>query len=186
MDTDAGPVVSIGGASNVKENGAFEIDGLMGPRLLRPANLPKGWMLKSVRLNGEDVTDRGVEFKPGEDVTGIEIELTNRLTSINGSVTDDRGQALKDYTVVIFPEDAAKWPLPMNRWMSSARPDQEGRFRFNNLPPGTYNAIAVDYVASGEWTDPEWLARAAKKATRVTLEEGAAKTLDLKLAGSGS
>ena len=61
----------------------------------------------------------------------------------------------------------------MNRWTSSARPDQEGRFRFSNLPPGAYHAIAVEYVASGEWTDPEWLARAAQKATRVTLEEGA-------------
>lgn len=39
-----------------------------------------------------------------------------------------------------------------------------------------------DYVADGEWIDPEWLARAARKATRCTLVEGAAKTLDLKLA----
>jgi hypothetical protein len=42
----------------------------------------------------------------------------------------------------------------------------------------------VDYVAAGEWSDPEWLARASKKATRFTLDEGAAKTLDLKLSGS--
>jgi hypothetical protein len=64
------------------------------------------------------------------------------------------------------------------------RPDQEGRFRFNNLPPGAYNIIAVEYVATGEWTDPEWMARAAKTATRITLDEGATKTLDLKLSGS--
>ena len=64
---------------------------------------------------------------------------------------DERGNALKDCTVVIFAEDEAKWALPMNRWMSSARPDQDGRFKFSNLPPGTYYAIAVDYVAAGEW-----------------------------------
>ena len=184
VDMDSGPMVMMGGATNVKETGAFEVDGLIGARVFRAMNLPKGWSLKSVRVNGEDVTDRGVEFKPGEDVTGIEIELTNRSTTLTGAVTDDRGQPLKDYTVVIFPEDQAKWTLPMNRYTSSARPDQEGRFRFTNLPAGAYQAIAVEYVASGEWTDPEWLARAARKATRVTLDEGAAKALDLKLSGS--
>jgi hypothetical protein len=184
VDTDGGPTMMMMGASNVKDTGAFEIDGLIGARVFRAANLPKGWFLKRVTLNGDDVTDKGVEFKPGEDVSGIEIEVTNRSTTINGTVTDERGQALKDYTVVIFADDPAKWGLPMNRWISSARPDQEGRFRFSNLPPGAYNAIAVEYVASGEWADPEWLARAAKKATRITLDEGATKALDLKLSAT--
>jgi protocatechuate 3,4-dioxygenase beta subunit len=183
FDVDAMPMPTFG-AATVKDNGAFEVEGLIGSRVFRVANLPKGWFLKRVQYNGEDVTDKGVEFKPGEDISGIEIELTNRTTSIAGSVTNARGEAQKDYTVVIFPEDQAKWVLPMNRWTGSARPDQEGRYRFNNLPPGTYNVIAVEYVPTGEWSDPEWLARAAKSATRLTLEEGATKTLDLKLAGS--
>ena len=183
VDVDAMPMPTFG-AAQVKDTGAFEIDGLIGPRIFRAANLPKGWFLKRVTYNGEDVTDKGVEFKPGEEVNGIEIELTNRSTTISGTVVNTRGEALKDYTVVIFPDEPSKWVLPMNRYTASARPDQEGRFRFSNLPPGTYNAIAVEYVAQGEWTDPEWLARAAKLATRLTLDEGATKTLDLKLSGS--
>jgi hypothetical protein len=183
VDVDSNPMPSFGMGA-VKDSGAFEVEGLIGARLFRPANLPKGWILKRVTLNGEDVTDKGVEFKPGEDLTGIEVELTNRLTSISGAVTDDRGAAQKDYTVVVFPEDPSKWSLAMNRWMSSSRPDQDGRFKISNLPPGPYYALAVEYVAPGESSDPEWLARAAKKATRFTLDEGASKTLDLKIAGS--
>ena len=180
---DDSPMAMFGG-SNVKDTGAFEVEGLVGPRLFRANNLPKGWILKSVKMNGEDITDKGADFKPGEDVSGIEIELTNKTTAITGGVADDKNGALKDFTVVVFPEDQARWALPMNRWTASSRPDQDGRFKFNNLPAGAYYAIAVEYVAQGEWSDPEWLARAAKKATRFTLDEGATKVLDLKLSGS--
>ena len=182
VDGDNTPMPMFGG-SNVKDTGAFEVEGLVGQRIFRVANLPKGWILKQVRLNGEDVTDKGSEFKPGEDVSGIEIELSNRPTAINGAVTNDKGEALKDYTVVVFGEEPAKWTLPMTRWTASSRPDQDGRFKFANLPPGAYYAIAVEYVAQGEWSDPEWLTRASKKATRFTLDEGATKALDLKLTG---
>jgi len=180
-DDSPGPVMMLGN-SNVKDDGAFEVEGLMGNRVFRVQNLPKGWILKRVSINGEDVTDKGIEFKAGSDVNGVDIELTNKTTSITGTVTDERGQ-LKDYTVVVFPEDEAKWGLAQNRWTASARPDQDGHFKFANLPPGAYYALAVEYVAQGEWSDPEWLARAAKKATRFTLDEGGAKTLDLKMTG---
>jgi Carboxypeptidase regulatory-like domain len=183
VDIDSNPMPMFGG-SNVKDTGAFEVEGLVGQRVFRAANLPKGWILKSVKIQGEDVTDKGIEFKPGEDVSGVEIELTNRATAISGAVTNDSGQVQKDFTVVVFSEDQAKWVMPQNRWTASSRPDQEGRFKFSNLPPGAYFAIAVEYVAQGEWSDPDWLARAAKRATRFTLDEGATKTLDLKLSGS--
>jgi hypothetical protein len=181
-DQDGGPVISLGGAQ-VKENGSFEVSGLTGTRLFRVAALPKGWFLKSVRVEGRDVTDTGVEFKPGADDTAIEIELTTKSTSLSGSVTDDKGTAAKDYTVVVFADDEQKWIMPLNRWTTSARPDQDGRFKVSSLPPGGYYAIAVEYVPAGEWNDPDWLDRARTKATHFTLDEGGSKSLELKMSG---
>jgi protocatechuate 3,4-dioxygenase beta subunit len=183
-DDSMGPAMSSLGNSSVKEDGTFRLDGLVGGRMFRVINAPKGWFLKRVTVNGEDITDKGMEFKPGEDVSDITVEMTNKAASITGAVTDDKGQTLKDYTVVVFAEDPQKWTLPGSRWTTSARPDQDGRFKFANLPHGAYYAIAVEYVAQGEWGDPEWLTRASKKATRFTLDEGGAKVLDLKLSGS--
>jgi len=184
VDPDGLPMPGFGNAA-VKENGTFEMTGLMGTRVLRVNVPPKGWFLKGVRFNGADVTDTGIEFKPGEEVEGIEIELTQKTTALSGTVSDAHGEAVKDCTVVVFADDPQKWPLPMNRWTASARPDQDGRFKFNNLPSGGYYAIAVDYVAAGDWNDPEWLERARAHATRFTLSEGAGKALELKLASGG-
>ena len=166
----------------VTPDGTFEIKGVSGQRLIRPTT-PAGWALKSVTANGADVTDTGLHFKPGESVSGVEIVLTSKTTEVNGSVTAGSEPA-SDYTVVIFPEDTANWTLPMNRHIVSARPNQQGRYQIKNLPPGSYYAVALSYIAQGEWNDPEVLARLKANATRFSLGEGEAQTLDLKLIGS--
>jgi hypothetical protein len=175
---------SIGsGMGQVQDDGRFQLSGLVGSRLIRANSLPNGWVMRSVNVNGVDITDTGYEFKPGEDVEGLEVVLTQRTTEVDGAVTTPQGQPLKDYTVVVFSTDENKWALPLTRWTQSTRPDQEGRFRLQHLPAGSYYAIAVDYVAQGEWSDPEWLARARDKATTFKVTEGATTSLNLTLAG---
>jgi hypothetical protein len=117
-------------------------------------------------------------------VDGFEIVMTTRSQTLSGGVTNDRLEPVKEYTVVVFPEDPQQWTVAASRARASARPDQQGQFKITSLPAGAYLAIAVDYVAEGEWMDPEWQARAARKATKFTLDEGATKTLDLKLSGA--
>jgi protocatechuate 3,4-dioxygenase beta subunit len=181
-DQDTMPAAaSMFGNAKVTESGTFEIDGLVGGRAFRLANPPKGWHLKRITHDNDDITDKGFNFKPGEDVEGFTIELTTKAQTITGAVSDDKGTAVKEYTVVVFPEDSEKWTMTNTRWMSSARADQQGQFKIENLPPGRYLAAAVEYVPQGEWMDPEWLARAVKDALKFTLDEGAVKTLDLKL-----
>jgi hypothetical protein len=64
------------------------------------------------------------------------------------------------------------------------RPDQDGRFKVRSLPPGSYYAIAVDYAEPGESNDPDFLERVRSKATSFSLNDGEAKTLDLKINSS--
>jgi hypothetical protein len=60
VDSD-GPALGGGGASP-KEDGSFELKGLSGPRLIRVANAPPGWTLKSVKLTARHHR-LGTEFK---------------------------------------------------------------------------------------------------------------------------
>jgi hypothetical protein len=140
----------------------------------------EGWSIRSVQVNGVDVTDAGVEFKPNEDITGVEIELTNKVTTVSGTVTTSRGELAKDYTAVVFAKDREKW-TGNTRYQSAGRPDQDGRFKITGLPPGEYYVVAVDRLESGQSSDPDFLERVRVRAVSLSLREGETRTLELKL-----
>jgi hypothetical protein len=106
--------------------------------------------------------------------------LTQRLTTVSGGVSDDRGRVALDATVIAFADDPGKWG-PHSRFIESARPDQQGRFTIRGLPPGRYVAIAVGYLEPGEERDPDVLAAWRHGGTAFTLSEGETHTLDLRL-----
>jgi hypothetical protein len=175
-----GPMMGPGGSpAAVSPDGSFTLRGLSGLRIVRPMPVPPGWMLKEVRVNGVDVTDAGIEFKPGESVAGLEVVLTSKVTQVAGTVKTPSGAPVQDYTVVVFSEDPQRWALPNNRYVAGVRPDQDGRFQVKNLPAGRYYAVAAEYLAQGEWGDPEVLDRLKARATSFTLKDGESKTLDL-------
>lgn len=181
VDADGPAMMMAGGTGVVQPDGSFEIGGLAGGRLIRLANVPPGWTLKSVELNGQDITDSGAEFRAGETVAGLEVVLTSRLTLVTGEVTGSDSEAMKDYTVVVFSDDPALWTVPQSRYVTGVRPDQEGRFQVRNLPAGSYYAVAVEYIEQGSWGDPDVLDRLKAKASTFSLREGDNKTLNLKL-----
>jgi hypothetical protein len=138
---------------------------------------------RAVRVNGADVTDTGVDVRPSEDMSGVEIEVTNRIAELSGTVTDARGTPLKDYSVVVFPRDRDRWTTG-SRYLRTGRPDQEGRFRISPLPPGDYAAVALEYIEPGEGSDPEFLDRIEAQATRFTIGEGETRTITLRISPS--
>lgn len=169
-----------GGTARVEANGTFTLRGLLGPRVIRVGGLPQDWMLQSITINGTDVTDRVFDFTGEQELRGARVTVTDRVTEVNGTVAAGN-QPARDYTVVVFPDDDAKWAFP-SRYVRSSRPDQKGLFRIRALPPDErYLAVAVDYVEEGEAGDPEFLRRVRASATRFALGEGETKALELKL-----
>ena len=109
----------------------------------------------------------------------IRLPLATRRTAI--LVTNAKGERVSNSTVLAFPHDRDRWEGP-SRYLALVRPDQEGRFRIRTLPPAAYRVIALEYVDSGEWSDPEYLESITNAAISVTLGQGETKTIDLRLA----
>jgi protocatechuate 3,4-dioxygenase beta subunit len=166
--------------SRVSDDWTFEIANVFEPRVFR-VNTPQGWMLKSITLNGQDITDVPLDVAPGQTVTGVQVLLTDRVTEVNGRIADSRNRAVTDATIVIFAADEDKWGF-QSRYIRAARPDQDGRFQIRGLPPhGDYLALAVQGLEDGQAGDPEFLATLRERATTLSLKEGETRTLDLRV-----
>lgn len=176
--SDPGAMMPGGPPGRVRDDWTFEVTGASDTRRLRVGGLPPAWVLKAVTHNGLDVTDSGVEFRDGQTTSDVEMVLTDRATDLSGTVQDPRGKPSTDYIVVAFASDSSRWGYG-TRFVRSVRPNQEGRFSLKGLPAGEYLAVALDYLEPGEEADPELLEAWRPSATRVTLEDGAQKTVML-------
>ena len=158
----------------------FELKAAPGQFRVTLFNQPAGWAIRAVRYRGVDVTDAGVDVRPSEDLADVEVELTNRVTELSGVVTNTKGEAVKDYSVIVFPADRDKW-TPNSRYMRTSRPDQDGRYKVSGVPAGAYLVIALDYLDQNEWNDPDFLEKVRSRATAFSVSEGETKTVDLRV-----
>lgn len=169
-----------GASGRANDDFTFQTAGLSEPAYLR-VNAPGGWYVKGVFASGRDITETPLTLEPGSRLDGVRVVLTQTASSLTGSVRDARGNAVLDAAVVVFPDDESRW-TPQSRFIASARPDTTGTFTITGLPASErYRVIAVQGLESGQANDPEFLASVRDQAERVTLGEGEAKTLELRL-----
>ena len=84
-----------------------------------------GWFVKSVTINGENITDIPFDVSTAADDTRIEIVMTDKQTSLSGTVKNPRGEQTTDYTVVVFPDRPREGAMP-GRYTRTVRPDRQG------------------------------------------------------------
>jgi hypothetical protein len=168
-------------ATLARTDTAFQLTGMFGPMIIAVEDLPEGLMLNSIDINGEDYTDRPYDFRGGQNVTA-RIVVTSQVTDVTGTVTKQSRPAAQT-TVVIFPEDTAKWTYP-SRYVQVARTDDDGRFKLRRLPPDSrYLAVAVDYLEEGDDQDPDVLEQLRAQARGFALDFGDQRVIDLGVSG---
>jgi len=176
---DMGTGLMGGQSAQVQPDGAFVLRGLFGERLIRPY-APQGWMVKGVYLNGRDVTDAPVSFDGREQVSGMQVVLTDRLTHVSGTVTDDGGQPAEAAYVIFVPADPGK-PTYASRYLRTTIARDGNPYKVDTLPPADYVAIALASTQGIDTQDPDFVERVRKAGVRVTLREGETKDVPLKV-----
>jgi hypothetical protein len=174
---------NVSGASvnaRVEKDGRFTLTGIpLGPYFLR-ANAPRGWSLRAVIVDGQDVIDTPLDVRTNQKIAGASLVFSDRQTDLSGIVADAQGRPVTEFTVLAFPTDAALW-RPQARHIMTVRPDQNGRFQLRGLPAGEYYLAAIDPQLPGEWFDPRFLDEQRTDASRVTLSDGDTRTHNIRI-----
>jgi hypothetical protein len=160
----------------------FRLMGLNEITYLMVEGVPDGWAVKSMIVDGVDMTDQPIDLRSGRAAT-VRFVLTDRVPVVTGTVVAEPSRDSGDranQNVVVFPEDAQKWTYP-SRHVRMVRTDGQGAFRISGLPGDErYLAIAVDYLEEGEWTDPEFLEQMRSRASSFSLGETEQKAIELR------
>jgi hypothetical protein len=163
----------------VRDDMTFELKSVFGASRLSLTPLPAGWSLRSIVHEGKDLIDDPVEFRGGQQVEGLTVLLSKSMPKVRGTLFDERGAPVEG-SVVIFPEDQAKWS-EQSRLIRSARPDHAGTFEFRDVVPGEYLLAPVEYVRENDWSDPAFLEGLRERAKRVRVDDAGAQTVTLTL-----
>jgi hypothetical protein len=115
-----------------------------------------------------------------DEVSGVDVTMTDRPSPLDGSIVDAAGDAVRDATVVVFPADRTTWPTAHDHLLAFARTRSlDGTYRFAHLVPGDYLIAALDERRMGDWPRAEFLEAIAKQASPVRIGPGEPRTLKL-------
>ena len=166
------------GSAKVSTDGRFVMRSGAGSLRLRILGVPPGWFVKSVQLNGVDVTDTEFDLVPGGQQR-LDIELTNRVSHLAGTVTDRSARPISNALIIVFPEDRARWTN--TRSIRTTFSHQQGRYELESLPISRYRVVAVTSLPRNAWIDPAVLSRLFPDSSPISLDELGQGTLHLKV-----
>jgi hypothetical protein len=153
-----------------------------GPLALGPTSDTINWVLRSVTIEGRDVTDLPVDIidSAPKDVV---VTYSDQWQELSGRLQSSSGAPVSDVTIVVFPEDKPYW-FQGTRRIVAARPDTEGRFVVSGrgpatLPPGRYLLATVGDLARDEQFDPAFLSSLLPGTIPIVLQPGDRKVQDL-------
>jgi hypothetical protein len=165
--------------ATVRADGSFRVDGVCGRVVFRAPGLPQPWILKSVVVNGTEVVDVGLEASKGPTAS-VDVVISDKSGTVTGYGKSADGEPIDDFVVLMFPAVEMTDRIQL-RYLHTARSDPDGRYKLSSIPAGRYVVAAVESVEEGSEWDPELRNRLRAVAQTVTIGEGEALGLDLRV-----
>ena len=162
--------------AEVAADGTFRMDGATPGPYRIAVSLNSRFYIKEARYGLTDVLNPGFDFT-GRDSHNIEIVLSPNVATVDGIVTNNRGEPAAAAQVVLVPErfrDRAEL-------FTSATTDQNGRFTISAAAPGDYKVFAWEAIEPNSWFDPDVLRRDEQTGKPIRLAESSSTVIDLKL-----
>jgi hypothetical protein len=123
----------------------FHIPSVFGRVLFRTNPLPLNVMLKSVTLNGVDITNTPFDATRADDVADLQVILVDRQCRISGFARSPRGEIQYNYRLIVYRANLKQGEVTV-RFQHNTSPNVKGQFNIGRMPPGEYVGLAVKGV----------------------------------------
>jgi hypothetical protein len=164
------------------------LKGVAGPLVLRPmaGPRPSDWFVKGVFLGSKDITDTPTEFTPA-DAERVRVVFTLRAATVTGMVTDEAGKPVREYGVILFPEDRAEWIEHSSGILTGTR-EKDGSYRIRGVRAGRYRIAAIERERANRlyFERVSFLESLMKDSIAITVTENEQRVVDLKFQKTGS
>jgi hypothetical protein len=141
------------------------------------SGLPAGSYLKSVRLNNQEVIEKGIDLSGGGTAVVLDVTLSMNGGAIEGTVTDD-GKPATGSNVIILADPLRPGQMYLNRTTTT---DQDGKFTLTGLAPGGYKLYAFAEAQPEIVADLDQIKPYEGKATSARVTEGSSGQVELRV-----
>ncbi len=164
-------------AGRAADTGAFKIEGVFPDKYyMNVSGLPEGAYVKSVKLANQEVIDKGLDLSNVRTAAVLDVLLSLKGATLQGTVTLDDKPATGSYVAVLA--DPVRPEQPYRHKFATA--DQDGRFTVRGLAPGDYKVYAFAEPVPGLAAEPGLARPYERSATSIDLDEGSTKQIELK------
>ncbi len=141
--------------------------------------LPEGVWIKSAMFGEHDVLRGDFNVPDGPRGT-LQIVVSSNGAQVSGAVSEDNHPHAA--TVVLVPDSEELRRSP--RMYRSTQAQDQGKFVFKGVPPGSYKLFAFDEVEPNAWLDPDFLKPVEALGEPISVAEGDQATRQLMLVPS--
>ncbi len=161
---------SYGPPVRISEDGSFQARNVPRvPHRVIATNLPEGFWVKAVQMDGRDAPDNVIAA-----ASLVDVKLAPGAASVAGIVRDAKGDPVEGIKVTVAPEGTRSGWWELYRETTSSK---DGSYRLANLPPGSYRVYAWEKLELGAHQDAKFLEPFESQSSPVALKEGETATV---------
>ena len=143
--------------------------------------LPEGSYVKSVRMNNQEVIEKGIDLTSGQGAVILDVTLSTQGGSVEGTVVGE-GRAAPGSYVMLLADPIRPGQPYLNR---SSTSDQDGKFTIGSLAPGDYKLYAFEEPQPEIIQDLAQIRPFESKAVKVKVSESSTARAELKVQKPG-